>query len=148
VKKFIRPIRSLLLAALLVGTAGIAAQVRWVTAQEIGGQAAPAQQIGEGPNRAALVVSFGDGTVQSRCVAFPEASISGEDLLVRSGLAPVTSPEGAVCALNDQGCPPDDCFCACPFPDCEYWAYYHWQGGNWVYSNIGAFAHAVTDGAL
>ncbi len=147
-KKFIRPIRSLLLAALLVGTAGIAAQVRWVTAQEIGGQAAPAQQIGEGPNRAALVVSFGDGTVQSRCVAFPEASISGEDLLVRSGLAPVTSPEGAVCALNDQGCPPDDCFCACPFPDCEYWAYYHWQGGNWVYSNIGAFAHAVTDGAL
>lgn len=147
-KKSFRPVRTFLLAALLVGTAGIAAQVRWVTAQEVGVQSAPQQQIGEGPNRAALVVSFGNGIVQSRCVAFPEASITGQDLLLRSGLGPVTSPEGAVCAIEGQGCPPDDCFCACPFPDCEYWAYYHWQGGNWVYSNIGAFAHAVTDGAL
>lgn len=147
-KKFFRPVRSFLLAALLVGTAGIAAQVRWVTAQEVGVQSAPQQQIGEGPNRAALVVSFGNDIVQSRCVAFPEASITGQDLLLRSGLGPVTSPEGAVCAIEGQGCPPDDCFCACPFPDCEYWAYYHWQGGDWVYSNIGAFGHSVTDGAL
>ena len=31
---------------------------------------------------------------------------------------------------------------------CEYWAYYHWVGGGWQYSQIGAGGYTVTDGAL
>lgn len=143
-----RSVRTLLLAVLLAGTTGIAAQVRWVTAQDAGDQLAPAQTVGEGPNRAALVVRFGDGTVQTQCVAFAEPSITGQQLLDRSGLVPITDPDGAVCSLSGQGCPPDDCFCACPFPECEYWAYYHWQGGAWSYSNVGAFGQKITNGSL
>lgn len=102
----------------------------------------------EGENRAALVVRYQDGSVQTRCVAFAEAEIRGDELLNRSGLAPVISPEGTVCSISDLGCPSDDCFCKCPFPDCEYWAYYHWQDGAWSYSSIGATSHRVSSGAL
>ena len=106
------------------------------------------QVSGEGANRAALVVRYQDGSVQTRCVAFAEAEIRGDELLNRSGLASVISSEGTVCSISGLGCPPDDCFCKCPFPECEYWAYYHWRDGAWSYSSIGAASHRVSHGAL
>lgn len=106
------------------------------------------QILGEGANRAALVVRYGDGSVQTRCVAFSETGISGDELLKRSGLAPVISSEGTICSVSGLGCPSDDCFCKCPFPECEYWAYYHWRDGAWSYSSIGAASHQVSPGAL
>jgi hypothetical protein len=106
------------------------------------------QFVGEGANRAALVVRYEDGSVQTRCVAFSEAEIRGDELLERSGLAPVISSEGTVCSIGGLGCASDDCFCRCPFPECEYWAYYHWRDGAWSYSSIGAASHRVNDGAL
>ena len=38
------------------------------------------------PNQAGLVVVHGDGTTTSRCVNFESESISGYELLERSGL--------------------------------------------------------------
>ncbi len=108
----------------------------------------------DGVNHAALVVRYEDGTTQTSCVAFSESSISGEDLIRRAGLTLVadysSSIGNAVCSINGQGCayPADDCFCRCQGVECEYWAYYRWEGGAWQYSQLGASATQVSDGAL
>ncbi|MGC8780604.1 MAG: hypothetical protein ACP5UQ_07035 [Anaerolineae bacterium] len=108
----------------------------------------------EGPQRAALVVRFADGTVETRCVSFTGPGISGAELLDRAGLSVVINYNsgmgGAVCSIQGQGCafPREDCFCKCQGAACEYWAYYHWQDGRWVYSDVGASNFQVTDGAI
>jgi hypothetical protein len=113
-------------------------------------QAAPGLQ-----HHAGLVVRFGDGHVQTACVAFDEPSLTGEQLLDRSGLRVIINPSGAlggaVCSINDQGCryPSEDCFCHCTGSQCEYWAYFVWVGsGGWQYSQMGASAVKVADGDL
>jgi hypothetical protein len=102
-----------------------------------------------GDHRAALVVRFADNSVETRCVAFSEPSITGAELLTRSGLQIIGSGEGAVCSIAGAGCafPTQDCFCRCQGLTCEYWAYYHWAG-SWQYSEVGAGGYQVTNGAL
>ena len=60
-----------------------------------------------GDHRAGLVIRYADGSVQTQCVAFSEASITGEELLQRSGLAVTLDYNaglgGAVCSINNQG---------------------------------------------
>lgn len=108
----------------------------------------------QGPNRAALVVRFSDGHVQSACVSFDTHAISGAELLARSGMQAVMDYNsglgGAVCSVNGDGCayPRQDCFCQCQGLSCEYWASYHWLDGGWQYSQVGASSYQVTDGAL
>jgi hypothetical protein len=108
----------------------------------------------EDPNRAALVVRFNDGSVETQCVSFSEPFISGAELLTRSGLEMKLDYNsglgGAVCSIRGYGCafPTQDCFCRCQGIRCEYWAYYHWLDGRWQYSQIGAGSHRVTNGAL
>ena len=108
----------------------------------------------EDTHRAALVIRYDDGRVQTRCVIFTEPSITGEQLLQRSGLAVIMDYNsglgGAVCSINGSGCgyPAQDCFCHCQGAQCEYWAYYHWGNGGWQYSSVGASNFQVTDGAL
>ena len=98
--------------------------------------------------------SSGDGSVQTKCVSFAEPAISGEELLTRSGMTVVLNPNGgfggAVCSINGYGCayPTQDCFCKCQGVQCEYWAYYHWTGGAWQYSQVGATGYQVKNGAL
>ncbi len=53
--------------------------------------------------------------------------IRGDELLKRSGLAPVISTEGTVCASVASAAPLMTVSCKCPFPECEYWAYYHYR---------------------
>ena len=92
---------------------------------------------------------FADNSVETRCVAFSEPSITGAELLTRSGLQIIGSGEGAVCSIAGAGCafPTQDCFCRCQGLTCEYWAYYHWAG-SWQYSEVGAGGYQVTNGAL
>ena len=107
-----------------------------------------------GGNRAALIVRDGDGSVQTKCISFSEPTISGKELLQRSGMTVVINPNlgsgGAVCSINGYGCayPTADCFCKCQGAKCEYWAYYHWVGGAWQYSQVGATGYQVQNGAL
>ncbi len=55
-----------------------------------------------------------------------------------------------MCSINGYGCayPSQDCFCKCQGKSCEYWAYYHWVGGAWQYSQVGATGYQVKNGAL
>ncbi len=101
---------------------------------------------GDGPHHAGLVVRFDDGSYLKRCVSFTEEEISGDELLLLSGLQPVIDLAGAVCAIGGQGCPADDCFCQCPFPDCKYWAYFDLIDGQWEYSQVGPAYHSVRNG--
>lgn len=95
---------------------------------------------GEGPNRAGLVVRYGDGRVVTACVRFSEPEISGEELLYRAGLEVSVQPFGgmgnAVCAINGEGCQPpgEPCFCQCQTmgEKCVYWVYAHLgEDGKW-----------------
>lgn len=110
-----------------------------------GGEAAA-----DGPNRAGIVVAFGDGRTSAVCVEFAEDEITGAEMLKRSGFPLVLAggPGGAaVCKISDVGCDnPDDCFCACHGADCRYWAYYTLDGGAWKYSNIGSSQRKVRTG--
>ena len=129
--------------ALLIGVLAI------VTA--LGMASAIAQEPG---NRAALIVRYGDGSTDALCVQFSETSITGEELLRRSGLNAVVDTSsgqgGAVCSINGSGCafPQEACFCQCFGAQCEYWAYYHWVNGQWEYSSVGASLYDVANGAL
>jgi len=148
VKNPARLARRLFLIGMLIAVAVLLGRAPLPVVQASISPQAEEQVRGEGANRAALVIRYQDGSVQTRCVAFSEAEIRGDELLKRSGLAPVMSAEGTVCSISGLGCPPDDCFCKCPFPECEYWAYYHWQDGAWSYSSIGTASHRVSSGAL
>lgn len=103
------------------------------------------------PNHAALVVRHGDGRVLTACVAFAEASISGIELLRRSGLDLVTQGGGggaAVCKLDGEGCdyPTEDCFCRRDGPLTVYWAYHRLRDGRWSFSPLGASNTRVQPG--
>lgn len=132
-------------------TAVLAALLLWLLAFP---QLSPVIAAETGPNRAALVVRFGDGRIETRCVSFEPAAISGLELLERSGLRTIVDYNsglgGAVCSIGSEGCayPREDCFCRCQGGECEYWAYYHGQDGRWLYSEVGASSYQVTDGVI
>lgn len=101
-------------------------------------------------HRAGLIVTFGDRSSQLFCIEFAEDSISGLELLQRSGLPLVLSGSGAVCSIGGEGSnDPTDCFTFCEGGDsCEYWAYYQWSGGAWKYSPVGPAQRTVRDGDI
>lgn len=129
---------------------GVLVLAAWVFARSpLPVVSAQTQVVGSGPNRAGLVVRFDDGRVETRCVAFEEQEIGGDELLQRAGINDIViAPEGTVCRIDGQGCPSDNCFCQCPTPNCEYWAYYHRENGGWSYSQVGAALSIITDGSL
>jgi hypothetical protein len=99
--------------------------------------------------QAGLVVRFGDDRVESRCVAFDEAEISGYSLLQRSGLAADIKPQGQgglVCAIEGTGCGIADCLCQCQGDPCVYWSYWRLADDGWSYSAIGATTRQLSDG--
>lgn len=125
-------------AALLLGSlAGVLTPGR---AAERGAPRAAAQAPAA---QAGLVVRFGDGRVQTRCVTLPEAGLSGIDLLERSGLDLKLKVDGLgalVCSIDGEGCPRDDCLCRCRSggADCVYWAYHQLEDDRWRYAATGA----------
>lgn len=102
----------------------------------------------DGPNRAAIVVRFSEDNVVTQCVSFSEPTIDGEELLLRSGLNAGFASDGALCSIQNAGCPSNDCFCQCPFPKCEYWAFYQLIDGAWQYSNVGAAWSQASNGTV
>lgn len=102
-------------------------------------------------NRAGLVVTFGVGDTRTYCIEFEEESISGLELLQRSGLPLVTAASGglggAVCKVDSVGCDnPSNCFCQCAGSPCSYWAYYTLADGTWTASPVGASTRVVRNG--
>jgi hypothetical protein len=97
-------------------------------------------------HQAGLVVFSGDGSVYTACVSFAEDSISGLDLLQRSGssIETATNPNQgtAVCKIENVGCPPNDCFCNMP----DYWSYWQIMDSAWAYSAVGSDQSQVVNG--
>lgn len=103
-------------------------------------------------NQVAMVVDFGNGQIAAKCVSFQEDSITGYEALQRSGL-PVEidfqTGGAAICRIDGQGCPSDDCFCACRGGgECKYWSYWHFVNGTWSYSVAGSGIYKLQDGAI
>jgi hypothetical protein len=99
-----------------------------------------------GANHAALVVEHADGSVVTRCVAFDADSISGEDLLNRSGLAWSAQTFGgfgdAVCALDGEPAQYTECL-----GKDRYWAVFVARtGGSWQLANVGISTMTLRDG--
>ncbi len=118
----------------------VAAGAGWLGLAPLGAQA---------PNRAGVVVRFGDGSVVTRCVEFNEPEISGYDLLTRSGLAVVAGFDpgagAAICKIEHEGCPADNCFCS--FPP-NFWSYWHLIDGQWMFSQRGSSVRQVHSGDM
>lgn len=104
------------------------------------------------PNQAGLVIVHGDDSVITRCVQFDAESISGYDLLERSGLElrmEVSGMGPTICAIEQEGCAASEsCFCRCLSSPCEYWSYWRQGEAGWSYSNMGAGQTTVADGAV
>ena len=102
-------------------------------------------------NRAGVVVQFDGGGHISLCVPFAEETISGLELLQRSGLN-IANDGGAVCRIESQGCdfPVEPCFCQCDLstPGCRFWAYSIRVAGRWRSSGAGASQRRVADGDI
>ena len=101
-------------------------------------------------HRAGLVVVFPDG-VETFCVEFAGDSITGSELLERSGLPVVFAGfgglGGGVCRIEDVGCSdPGDCFCQCQGAECSYWSYFVLEDGAWAYENVGPSQRRLRDG--
>ncbi|MEO6063399.1 MAG: hypothetical protein ABIQ99_15815, partial [Thermoflexales bacterium] len=99
--------------------------------------------------------AYANGTVETRCVTFSEPSITGYELVRRSGLpfsAQVSGLGAAMCKIGDEGCsyPAQSCFCKCenPASGCGYWIYGQWSGSAWRYAGLGALARTISDGQV
>jgi hypothetical protein len=101
---------------------------------------------GEG-GRAALVVDTG-AAVTTYCVALPDDSVTGIELVElagdQHGLDYSLGFGGeAVCRLEGVGPEGDDCFGEYP----EFWGYWHGNGsGGWTWAGTGAGSASIEDG--
>lgn len=106
------------------------------------------------PNRAGLVVQYGDGRTEQLCVPFQEPMIRGIDLLARSGLSLTVDAQAGtiVCSIGSEGCsfPAENCFCQCQgLGTCLYWSYHTLDPvAGWQYSQIGAAQQMVLPGSV
>jgi hypothetical protein len=102
--------------------------------------------------RVGLVIVDEDGSTRSACIVLDKAEPTGYDVLLASGIdiEATVGPLGtAVCAIDGIGCPTHECFtCQCEGGRCNYWAYYHRDGDEWGYSQLGAGSYLVEDGDI
>ena len=118
----------------------------------------PGATMADEPNQAGLVVDFGDGRVETRCISFDEDEITGADLLLTySGFDMVIDASSGmgitVCQLEGEGCayPSEHCFCQCMGGGaCAYWNYFYREPGSseWTYSALGAVLRKVRHGSV
>jgi hypothetical protein len=105
-------------------------------------------------NVAGLVVDYGDGRISYVVVPFEEDSISGMDLLERSGLDLLTIEIGgmgaAICEIEDVGCDVNACrtrMCQTGDPASPFWRHMiGTDGDDWRFSSRGAGSSVVEDG--
>jgi hypothetical protein len=124
------------LAALAVSGAGVAASTVARQAE----------------NRAGLVLQFPGGDVRTYCLSFEGESISGLDVLLKTGLDIKVEAFGGmgaqVCKIDATGCdyPGQPCVCQSYGPGGMYWSYHHLREGAWRTSIMGASSYTVRPG--
>ena len=105
---------------------------------------------------AGLVIDYGDGRVSYAWVPFSEGTISGIELLKRSGLSLVAVSFGGlgegVCAIEGTGCGVDACrarLCQTADRTSPFWQYLRQDGpGEWKQFALGASQSDVRDGDI
>jgi hypothetical protein len=109
------------------------------------------------PPQVGLVVQFGDGRVETRCISFEGDRVGGDTLLAQSGLDVLIDPSSGmgitVCRIEGEGCdyPAEHCFCQCMGGGaCGYWNYFYREPGaeQWTYSALGAALRKAQPGAV
>lgn len=113
--------------------------------------AASAASASSPTHGAGLVIRHGNGKIVYVYVPFSGAQISGAELLARSGLPIEVSPAAGlgeeVCEIQQEGCPPSNCWCKSYASPAYYWHYYRLDSsGNWVYQQQGPTTTVVRDG--
>jgi prenyltransferase beta subunit len=103
----------------------------------------PTLAAGGDPNTAHIAVQLGNGEVEMRRITFTQPSVNGFEALELAGFQVDSTDSGLVCSIEGMGCPTTNCFCSS-----SYWRFYHLNNGEWNFSQVGAGAYEVTDGAL
>ncbi len=89
-------------------------------------------------NQAGLVIDPGDQPWQTACISFTSDTLTGAELLERSGFD-YQSDSGFIISImdisNQDG-------------ETNYWSYWHWDGREWVFNNSGASDTEVPAGAI
>lgn len=104
-------------------------------------------------HRAGLIVQHGNGTMTYAVVAFPEETISGIELLQRSGIEYLSVPFGGlgegVCQIEREGCEATECrrtVCQATRSS-PYWQYLDQTADrSWRAAPLGASGSKVSDG--
>ena len=122
-------------AAAALGVAALAALAP--VSPAVSSCAAAGRSAGGGPNHAALVIEHGDGSVETVCVSFSGATITGKEILDTAAIAWSGQSFGsfgeAVCALDGEPAH----YATCPGKD-DYWAFYFSRaGGAWQFAEAG-----------
>ena len=101
--------------------------------------------------RGGVYVQHADSTEGHFCVEFAEDTITGYELLFRTGIELGVAAYGsgtAICRIDGRGCntPMQDCFCAYP----AFWRYFTREPGTteWTFSEVGPSDRRVSDGAM
>ncbi len=110
----------------------------------------------EPAHAAGLMIDYGDGRVSYAWVPFTEESISGIELLKRSGLSLVAVSFGGlgegICSIEGTGCGVEPCrarLCQTADRESPYWQYVRQDGpGNWKPFALGASQSDVRDGEI
>jgi hypothetical protein len=116
----------------------------------IGLSGIPLADLGISPanQQAGLAVFYGNNSLFTTCERFAGKSITGLDLLQRSGLRieTATNPNQgtAVCKIEDVGEAASNCFGSMP----DYWSYWQFGENGWEYSVVGAEQSQVVDGGV
>ena len=103
--------------------------------------------LAAGGPRVGLVVDYGGGKYEARCVGVPQSGSSGLDVIVASGIDYAFGSTGnqAVCRLGGVGSPSDDCFAKMPY----FWGYWRsTSGGDWTWGEKGAGRVVARDGDI
>jgi hypothetical protein len=116
----------------------------------------PATVDAAGSSRAGLIVAHGDGRMAYALVTFDGPSISGADLLDRSGLAVTEVTFGSlgvgVCAIDATGCDIGECrkrLCQGARQDDPFWRYFVETGeGAWQFAALGISGDTVSNGGV
>ncbi|MCA1834087.1 MAG: hypothetical protein ABR548_11960 [Actinomycetota bacterium] len=125
-----------------------------------GGVAHPlcASAQSSGTSRAGLLVEYPNSETQFYCVSFSGRSITGLELLRKTGVALAYQDFGGgnvtVCSIGGRGCPypKTPCFCQCATgaKTCTFWGYYKISHGTntWQFSQEGAGVSVVRNGEI
>ena len=90
-------------------------------------------------NYSAIVIDPEDSEVQNACVSFDEESITGLDLLEKSGIDYQTDQDGFLTSIMDISNPEGET---------NYWSYWYWDGREWQFQNTGASNTRVLPGSI